>query len=66
MTWTAYALWRFAGVRPLHAILGPSAPEPTFPEREEALVVAFAENAAIQEGMVRDAIEAFGSASKRP
>lgn len=62
--WTLYAQWRYRGVSPRVAFLGPGAARSLFPEREEAILVAFAEHAALQEGAARDAIEAFAASQK--
>lgn len=60
-TWSLYADWRFRGLDPFTAYGGRG--EPQFPSRVEALEVAFAEYAALQESLVGDFVIQLGQMS---
>lgn len=58
LTWSAFASWRFRGLRPHVFVFGAGAPEPDA-AREAAVLSAFAEHAATLERAVLDLAGAF-------
>ncbi len=61
LTGLVYARWRYEGMDPTLALMGPGAAS-SWPARVDAVLAGFSVHAAGQEGLLADALRALGQA----